>query len=157
MTILWWLYGEPIVIVCFSTQRVEGSVMTKTFFLIVSMLLAMTTILLGADAAGKWVAETPGRGGGAPRQITFAFQFDGSQLTGTYRIGEGTPPTVISDGKVDGNNISFTVKREMNGNTMVTKFEATVNGDEMKVRATRDGQDGTPVTSQLTLKRSTTK
>jgi len=30
------------------------------------------------------------------------------------------PPTEITDGKVDGNNVSFTVKREFNGNTIVT-------------------------------------
>ena len=57
---------------------------------------------------------------------------------------------------MDGNNVSFTVKREFNGNTMVTKYEGTVNGDEMKLKITRTGQDGTPMTSEVTAKRSTT-
>ena len=36
------------------------------------------------------------------------------------------------------------MKREFNGNTMVTKYEGTVNGDELKLKITRTGQDGTP-------------
>ena len=57
---------------------------------------------------------------------------------------------------MDGNNVSFTVKREINGNTMVTKYEGVVNGDEMKLKITRTGQDGTPVTTDVVAKRSTT-
>jgi hypothetical protein len=70
--------------------------------------------------------------------------------------GEAPPPTEITDGKVDGNNVSFTVKREFNGNSMVTKYEGTVSGDEMKLKITRTGQDGTPMTNEVTAKRSTT-
>jgi len=51
--------------------------------------------------------------------------------------------------------VSFTVKREMNGNTMVTKYEGTVNGDEMKLKITRDGQNG-PTTTDVVAKKSTT-
>jgi hypothetical protein len=61
----------------------------------------------------------------------------------------------ISDGKIDGNNISFTVKVEFNGNTMVSKYEGTLSGDELKLKATREGPNG-PTTSELTAKRSTT-
>ena len=57
---------------------------------------------------------------------------------------------------MDGNNVSFTVKREFNGNTMVTKYEGTVSGDEMKLKIVRTGQDGTPMTNEVTAKRSTT-
>ena len=70
--------------------------------------------------------------------------------------GDPPPPSEITDGKVDGNNVSFTVKREFNGNTMVTKYEGTVSGDEMKLKITRTGQDGTPMTTEVTAKRSAT-
>ena len=53
-------------------------------------------------------------------------------------------------------HVSFTVKREFNGNTTVTKYEGTVSGDEMKLKITRPGQDGTPMTSEVTAKRSAT-
>jgi hypothetical protein len=70
--------------------------------------------------------------------------------------GGDAPPIEITDGKVDGNNVSFTVKREFNGNSFVTKYEGVVNGDEMKLKITRNGQDGTPMTNEVTAKRSTT-
>jgi hypothetical protein len=57
---------------------------------------------------------------------------------------------------VDGNNVSFTVKRDMGGQTMVTKYEGVVNGDEMKLKISRTGQDGTPVVTDVVAKRSTT-
>ena len=55
--------------------------------------------------------------------------------------------------KVDGNNISFTVKIDYNGQTMVTRYEGTLSGDELKV--TRDTPNG-PMTSEMTAKRSAT-
>ena len=48
------------------------------------------------------------------------------------------------------------MKREFNGNTMMTKYEGTVNGDEMKLKITRNGQDGTPMTTEVVAKRSAT-
>ena len=59
------------------------------------------------------------------------------------------------DGKVDGNNVSFTVKREFNGNTLVTKYEGTVKAMNMKLKITREGQNG-PQTSEVAAKKSTT-
>jgi hypothetical protein len=44
---------------------------------------------------------------------------------------------------------------EMNGNTRVSKYEGTVSGDEMKLKITREGQNG-PMTNEVTAKRSTT-
>ena len=48
------------------------------------------------------------------------------------------------------------MKREFNGNAIVIKYEGTVSGDEMKLKITRNGQDGTPVTNDVVAKRSTT-
>ena len=136
--------------------------MTKKLLFVVTILLVASFSLLAADVTGKWVAEQPGRNGGPPRQTTFVLKADGSKLTGTMTGGGGRgggdppPPSEITDGKVDGNNVSFTVKREFNGNTMVTKYEGTVSGDEMKLKITRNGQDGTPVTTDVVAKRSAT-
>jgi hypothetical protein len=44
----------------------------------------------------------------------------------------------------------------MGGNTMVTKYDGVVNGDELKLKITRNGQDGTPVTTDVVAKRSAT-
>jgi len=135
-------------------------------------MLVVAFALMAADITGKWVAEQPGRNGGPPRQTAFDLKADGATLTGTMTGGGGgggrrggggggggggraPQAREISDGKVDGNNISFTVKVEFNGQSMVTKYEGTLSGDELKLKVTRDGQNG-PTTSEMTAKRSTT-
>jgi hypothetical protein len=108
---------------------------------------------MAADVSGKWTFEQPGRGGNPGRPVTITLKADGSTLTGTMpraaAAAHRRTPIAISDGKVDGDNISFTVKREMNGNTIVTKYEGTVAGDELKLKITRTGQDGTPQTNEV--------
>ena len=146
--------------------------MTKKLLSVVTLMLVVAFALMAADITGKWVAEQPGRNGGPPRQTTFDLKANGATLTGTMTGGMGggrrgggggggggaaAAPQAreISDGKVDGNNISFTVKMDFNGQTMVSKYEGVLSGDELKLKVTRDGQNG-PATSELTAKRSTT-
>ncbi|MBZ5619792.1 MAG: hypothetical protein LAQ69_13870 [Acidobacteriia bacterium] len=134
--------------------------MTKKLLFVTTILLALAFAALAADISGKWVAETPGRGGGAPRQTTFELKADGAKLTGTMlapgRQGAAGTPVEITNGKVDGNNISFEVKRQTQNGEMVSKYEGTLSGDELKLKTTRPGQDGTPMTVEMTAKRSTT-
>jgi len=134
--------------------------MTKKLLFVISLLLVASFALMAADVSGKWTYEQPGRGGNPGRPVTITLKADGSTLTGTIpgggRGGAPADPIAISDGKVDGNNISFTVKRDMNGTTMITKYEGTVAGDELKLMVTRNGQDGTPVTTEVVAKRSAT-
>ena len=133
--------------------------MTKKLLFVMTILLVASFALMAADVSGKWTFEQPGRGGNPGRPVTITLKADGSTLTGTMpaggRGGAGDP-IAISDGKVDGNNISFTVKRDMNGMTMVTKYDGVVSGDELKLKITRNGQDGTPVTTEVVAKRSAT-
>ena len=135
--------------------------MTKKLLFVVTIALVFAFAVMAADVTGKWTFEQPGRGGNPGRPVTVTLKQDGGKLTGQMPgMGRGgdapPPPTEITDGKVDGNNVSFTVKREFNGNTMVQKYEGTVSGDEMKLKITRTGQDGTPQTNEVTAKRSTT-
>jgi hypothetical protein len=135
--------------------------MTKKLLFVMTILLVASFALLAADVSGKWTYEQPGRGGNPGRPVTVTLKADGGTLTGTVPAGGrggGTPPPpiAITDGKIDGNNISFTVKREMGGNTMVIKYEGTVNGNEMKLKIIRTGQDGTPTTIDVVAKRNAT-
>ena len=134
--------------------------MTKKLFFVLAILLVGAFTLMAADVSGKWTYEQPGRNGGAGRQVTITLKQEGGTLTGTVPgMGRGgdnpPPPSQITDGKVDGNNVSFTVKRETPNGTMVQKFEGTVSGDEMKLKITREGQNG-PMTNEVSAKRSTT-
>ena len=131
--------------------------MTKKL-LFVTTLLALAFTLLAADATGKWTFEMAGRNG-QTRQMTITLKQDGDTLTGSVpgmgRGGQGGQETPITNGKVDGDHVTFEVHREFNGNEMVQKFDGTISGDEMKLKITRQTQDG-PQTNEVTAKRGTT-
>jgi hypothetical protein len=62
--------------------------------------------------------------------------------------------TAIADGKIDGNNISFTVKREFNGNSFVTTYKGSLDGDNLKLEIKRPGRDGNTRTSNAVARRA---
>jgi hypothetical protein len=72
--------------------------------------------------------------------------------------GGGTPPaptpSPISNGKVDGANVSFDVSRDTPNGAMVTKFAGVVSGSEMKLKVTAPGRGGgDPTTTDYTAKK----
>lgn len=107
--------------------------MRKTLFAV--LLLALTSVYaLAADIDGKWTGEG-GRGG----TQTLTLKADGAKLGGT--IGTQMGEMNISDGKVDGNKVSFAINLEFNGNSISQKFSGTLEGDEL--RMTVEGGRGT--------------
>jgi hypothetical protein len=134
--------------------------MTKKLLFVTTILLVLAIGAFAADVSGKWTYEAPGRGGNPGRPTTITLKQTGNTLTGQVPgMGRGgdapPPPTEITNGKVDGDKISFEVVREFNGNKNVQKFEGTVAGDEIKFKITREGQNG-PQTSEVTAKKATT-
>ena len=131
--------------------------MTKKLLFVCAIVCVVALVALAADAiTGKWVYEQAGRQGGTPRQTTLDLKASGTTLTGTVTMpgrgggGGGAAPaapaaTAISNGKVDGNNISFDVVRETQAGSMTTKYAGTVAGAELnlKVTSNRGGQDTT--------------
>lgn len=105
-----------------------------------SAVLALAAIALvqAAGVDGKWVAQVPGRGG-QTRETTFTFKAEGGKLTGTVSGMQGEVP--ISDGKVNGDEISFTQSIEFQGNAIKLIYTGKVSGDEMKMTRKRDGGD----------------
>ena len=108
------------------------------------MRTLLMTALLGvfalaasaADVTGKWMAQVPGRNGN--QDVTFNLKQAGSALTGTVTTGQGDQQ--ISEGKVDGDNLSFKVSFEARGNTITQDYKGTVAGSEIKF--TREGGRG---------------
>src|SRR5215469_9551756 len=103
------------------------------------VLGTMAGLARAADISGKWVAQVPGRNG-QTRETTFNFKVDGSKLTGTVSGPRGDNP--ISDGKVDGGDISFTVAVSFNGNDIKMNYKGKVSGDEIKFTRTIEGGPG---------------
>jgi len=105
---------------------------------IILFLLMAASAVFAADVTGKWVAQVPGRGG-ETREATFTFKADGNRLTGSVSSPRGEMP--ISDGKVDGDTISFNQVMEFNGNEVKLMFKGKVSGDEIKFTRQREGGD----------------
>jgi len=112
-------------------------------------LLLGAAVAFAADVNGKWVAQVPGRGG-QTREVTFNLKADGSSLTGSVTTMRGDAP--ISDGKIDGDNISFTQTLEFNGNEVKLLYKGKVSGDEIKFTREREGGQGR--VAEFTAKRA---
>mgnify|MGYP001547868497 FL=1 len=110
----------------------------KTRLALLGCLLAVAA--WAADVSGKWTAQMPGRGGDT-REVTFDLKADGAALTGTVSNPRGGA-TDISDGKVDGETVSFSVVREFNGNQIKMNYTGKVEGDEIHFKVERDGGQG---------------
>jgi hypothetical protein len=143
--------------------------MTKKLLFVTTLLLIVAFVAFAADVTGKWTYEAPGRGGNPGRPTTITLKQDGAKLTGSVpamggrRGGGGDAAAApaeqeISNGKVDGNNIYFEVKRTTQNGDTVTKYEGTLDGDSLKLKITRPamgGQDAPPPT-EVVAKRATT-
>jgi hypothetical protein len=92
-----------------------------------------------ADATGTWTWTMERQGQSIT--TTLKLKQDGDKLTGTIS-GRNNTETPIEEGKVDGDKISFQVKREFQGNSMIIKYHGTVEGDVIKgkTEVERDGQ-----------------
>ncbi len=112
---------------------------------------ALAAVAFAADVTGKWTAEVQGQGGNT-RTMTIVLKADGAILTGSVSGRQSDTP--ISDGKVDGDNISFSVVREMQGNKIKINYTGTVSGAEIKFKSQREGGQGAG--QEFTAKRSTT-
>ena len=104
--------------------------------LLTALLGIFALVASAADVTGKWMAQVPGRNGN--QDVTFNLKQSGNDLTGTVSTGRGEQP--ISDGKVNGDSLSFKVTFEARGNQITQNYTGTVAGSEIKF--TRDGGRG---------------
>ncbi len=105
----------------------------------VVVLAVMMVTAWAADVTGKWTAQLPGRGGEAT-ETTFNFKVEGTNLTGTMSGPTGDNP--ISEGKIDGDNISFAVKLSFGGNEIKLLYKGKVSGNEIKFTREIEGGMG---------------
>jgi len=93
---------------------------------------------LAADskADGTWTWTMQGREGSTPRKMTLKLKTEGEKLTGKLTMPgrQGAEPreVEIQEGKIKGEEISFNVVREFNGNKMVSKYTGKIAGDAIK-------------------------
>jgi hypothetical protein len=121
----------------------------RTLITIGCVLLCLAGAILAADLTGKWVAQVPGRNG-ETREVTFNLKADGGNLTGSTTTPRGEMP--IEEGKIDGDQISFSQTMSFGGNQVKLVYHGTVSGDEIKFTRTREGAEGNP--QEFTAKRA---
>jgi len=110
---------------------IRFSTIRKVFLVVVLITLGSVTAL-AADFNGKWTADvTTPRG---TQTLTFDFQIDGVTLTGKVSSPRGDSD--ITEGKIDGDNISFTQVVNFNGNEMKIVYTGKADADGIKFTRT---------------------
>lgn len=101
----------------------------KILITVVVVMGAMLATAWGADITGKWKGSMDMMG--QSMELGFTFNAAGSTLTGTS-IGPQGEEYPISDGKIDGDNISFVVK--VTGQMeMKINYKGKISGDEIRL------------------------
>jgi hypothetical protein len=101
-------------------------------------LLCFSIAALAADPTGNWSGTVSTPNGEFP--ISFALKAAGEQLTGSMTGLDGTMFT-IENGKVDGNNIAFSVTVTYNGNAFPLTYKGVVADEEIKFVFIANGQE----------------
>jgi hypothetical protein len=104
------------------------------------LAMAMSAIsMLAADIAGTWKGTAEGPNGNLER--TFVFKVDGNKLTGettSAMMGKST----ITDGKVDGDNVSFSITAKLQDNEVKLNYKGKVTGSELRLTSEITGGNG---------------
>jgi hypothetical protein len=122
----------------------------KTILKFACSLGLLVALAMAADISGKWTGDMPGRGG-QTASTTFTFKADGEKLTGTMTGPQGEVP--LQEGKVAGDQISFSTTQDFGGNSVKILYKGTLSGDQVKMTREREGA-GQP--REFTIKRSGT-
>lgn len=123
----------------------------------VAVLMTLAAPLHAQDVAGTWTLSYSqmGRQGGAPRDVSMDVTLiqDGANVTGTVLMpmrgrpgaggGGGAPQEVaITEGKMDGDQLIFSIVRGQGERTMTLVFTSTVSGSTMEGKLAMSGGMG---------------
>ena len=114
----------------------------RSWWHVVVLGVAVASLATAADVSGKWKAEFTSPDG-AQRVNTFTFKVAGEKLTGTVAGSQDETP--IENGKVAGDEISFTAERPFGS----FAYKGKVSGDEIKFQVTFNDE-----TFEITAKRA---
>lgn len=103
------------------------------------------------DLTGSWKSSFTNQNGQV-RETVYKFKVADGKLSGTVSGRNGD--TAIEDAKLAGDDISFAVTREFNGNKMVIKYSGKVSGDTIKGKS-ESQRDGQPQSRDWEAKRET--
>jgi hypothetical protein len=93
-------------------------------------------VLSAADITGIWTGQVQGRNG-EMQEVTFRFKQDGQTLTG--KMYGDNEDTMLADGKITGDQISFSVNSDLFGGRAKFVYTGAVNGSSMQLTRDREG------------------
>ena len=102
-------------------------------------IIALSLAAFAADINGNWKATAEGPNGSMER--TFVFKADGNKLSGettSSMLGKST----ITDGKIDGDSLSFTITAKLQDNEVKISYKGKVSGDEINLTSEIAGGGG---------------
>jgi hypothetical protein len=112
----------------------------------VLILFVIGVTAYAADVDGTWTGSVQGPQGEFP--ISFTFKAEGATLTGSTTGFDGMP-VPITDGKIDGNNITFTVTFDFGGMPFTISYKGVVSPDQLKMSG-----DAAGMPFEFTLKKA---
>jgi hypothetical protein len=111
---------------------------------LVFMIVVGLTYVYAADITGKWNAAFDSQVG--PQKYVFEFKAEGAKLTGKAISTIGEPPATttsnITEGKIEGDKVSFTENLNYQGMELKITYTGTVSGDEIKLSRMVGDQQG---------------
>ena len=120
----------------------------------VVVFLALSPALFAADITGEWKGEYT-TFDGAPGQSTFLVRQQGEELSGAVRSEAGD--FQIQNGKVAGDEVSFSVSRKIGRREVSITYTGKVAGDEMKLQVNFAGaQRGMSIAAKKVAGQSST-
>lgn len=97
-----------------------------------ALLLAVAAPVFAADIDGKWTGtiDTPG----GAMELNYTFKAEGAKLTGFTTGPDGTRID-ITDGKIDGNKVSFKLTLDFGGGPTTFDYTGVVSPTELKLHS----------------------
>ncbi len=130
---------------------------TKNILILISLFTLVACVVFAATVDGKWAGETTIKNKKKNTEQTLSVVTDltteGSTVAGSVTAGSGRRPKArqIQDGKIDGDQISFTTTQKTKKGERKQYWSGTVSGDQMEL--TRKSKPNARRGLTLTLKR----
>jgi hypothetical protein len=122
---------------------------SRCLLALASMAALSAGLLLAGDPGGDWKGSVDVNGSDMP--LTFHLKVKDSSVTGAIE-GMPTTPVDIQNGKIEGDNITFTAVTDYQGNSFKLIYKGKIDGNQIKFSVgTDDGSWGV----EFVAKRST--
>ena len=108
----------------------------KRLIVLLTVIAVIAAAALAADINGTWKATAEGPNGSMER--TFVFKVEGNKVSGettSSMMGKST----ITDGKIDGDSISFTITGKIGDNEMKLTYNGKIKDNEIVFQSSAGG------------------